>query len=67
MKESLKLTLIVCMFQQSIFAKAAEKKWRDPFKYKSCVLLLGTFHTIMMYMNVISKRFKDTGSRDVLI
>ena len=66
-KESLKLSGIVCVFDQSIFAKAADMKWRDPFKYKSCVLLLGTFHTIMTYMNVISKRFKDAGLRDVLI
>ena len=67
MKESLKLSGIVCVFDQSTFAKAAEIKWRDTFKYKSCVLLLGTFHTIMMYMNVICKRFKDAGLRDVLI
>ena len=66
-KESLKLSEKVCVFDQSIFAKAAEIKWRDPFKYKSCVLLLGTVHTIMTYMNVISKRFKDAGLRDVLI
>ena len=66
-KESLKLSGIVCVFDQSIFAKAAEIKWRDPSKYKNRVLLLGTFHTIMTYMNVISKRFKDTGLRDVLI
>ena len=65
--ESLKLSGIVCVFDQSIFAKAAEIKWMDPSKYKSCVLLLGTFHTIMMYMNVISKRFKDAGLRDVFM
>ena len=67
MKESWKLSGIVCVFDQSIFAKAAEIKWRDPSKYKTCVLLLGTFHTIMMYMNVISERFNDVGLRDVLI
>ena len=67
MKESLKFNGIVCVFDQSIFAKAVEIKWRDPSKYKSGVLLLGTFHTIMMYINVISKRFKDAGLRDVLV
>ena len=66
MKESLKLSGIVCVFDQSIFAKAMEIKWRDPSKYKSCIPLLGTFHT-MIYMNKISKRFKDAGLRDVLI
>ena len=67
MKESLKLSGRVCVFDQSIFAKAAEIKWRDPSKCKSCVQLLDTFHTIMMYMNVINKRSKDAGLRDILI
>ena len=67
MKESLKLSGIMCIFDQSNFAKAAETKRRDPSKFKSSVLLLGTFHTIMMYINVISKRFIDAGLRNVLI
>ena len=58
MKESLKLSRIVCVFDESIFAKAVEIKWRDLSIYKSSVLLLGTFHTIMMNKNVISKIFK---------
>lgn len=66
MKDSLKLSGMMCVFDQSIFAKAGEIKWRDPSKCKSCILLLGRCHTIMMYMNVISKRFKDAPLQDVL-
>ena len=66
-KESLRLSKIVCILHQSNFAKAVEIKQRDPSKYKSCILLLGTFHTIMMYMNAIRKSFKDARLRDVLI
>ena len=66
-KESLILSGIVCVFDQSIFAKAAEIKWKHPDKFKSCILMLGTFHMIMMFLSVISKRFKDAGLRDVLV
>lgn len=33
---------------------------------KEFILMLGTFHTIMIYMTVISKLFKDAEVRDVL-
>ena len=29
--------------------------------------MMGMFHTIMMYMHTLSKRFSDAGLRDVLI
>ena len=29
--------------------------------------MLGIFHMIMMYMGVMSKRFKDAGLRDILV
>ena len=34
MKKPLKLSWIVCVFDQSVFTKKAEIKWRDPSKYK---------------------------------
>ena len=54
-KESLKLPEIVCVFDQAIFAKAAGNHQ------------IGTFHLIMMYMSILSKRFKDGGLFDVLV
>ena len=67
MKEHMSLSCIVCVFDQSMFAKAVEIKWKEPEKFKHCVIMLGTFHTIMMFMAVISKRFKDAGLRDILV
>ena len=66
MKEPLKLSWIVCVFDQSVFTKKAELNGGILLN-TSCSLLLGTLHAIMMYMSVISKRFKDAELRDVLI
>ena len=67
LKDHLKLSSIVCVFDQSIFAKAMEIKWKNSEKYKDCIIMLGTFHTIMMFMAIIYKRFKDAGLKDVMI
>ena len=66
-KEKLNLDVIVCVFDQAMYAKAVEIKWKDPIKYKSCIIMLGMFHMLMMYLGIIGKRFKDAGMRDVLI
>ena len=50
MKDALKISEIVYVFDQSIFAKAAQIKWNSPEKYKDCVLVLGAFHIIMSFM-----------------
>ena len=57
----LKLPEIVCIFDQAIYAKAAEIKWKSPEKFETVIIMLGTFHLIMMYMSILSKRFKDAG------
>ena len=66
-KTSLNLNSIVCVFDQSIFAKGMEIKWKEPTKFQNCLIMLGTFHAIMMFMAVIYKRFKDVGLRDLVI
>ena len=67
MKDALKISEIVCVFDQSIFAKAAEMKCKSPEKYKDCVLVLGAFHMIMSFMSILAKRFGDAGLRDTLV
>ena len=63
----MKLSAIVCIFDQAIYAKAVEIKWKMPNQYKDCILMLGVFHMLMMYLGIIGKRLKDAGLRDVLI
>ena len=65
--DSLHLTSIVCVFDQAIYSKAVEIKWKEPEKFRSCVLMMGMFHTTMMHMGILSNRFKDAGLRDLLI
>ena len=38
-----------------------EIKWKDQEKFKPCIIMLGIFHTIMMYLGIIGKRFGDGG------
>ena len=66
-KERLKLKSIVCVFNQAIYAKAVEIKWKKMDQFKDCVVMLGIFHLRMMYLGIIGKRFKDAGLRDVLV
>ena len=64
---SLNLKSIVCVFDQAIYSKAIEIKWKEQEKCSSCILMMGMFHMLMMYMHILSKRFSDTGVCDVLI
>ena len=66
-KERLKLKSIVCVFDQAIYAKAVEIKWKKMDQFKDCVVILGIFHLLMMYLRIIGKRFKDAGLWNVLV
>ena len=65
--ESLKLTSIVCVFDQVIYSKAIKIKWKEKQKFNGCVLMMGMFHMLMMFMHILSERFSVAGLRDVLI
>ena len=65
--ESLKLSSIVCLFDQAIYSKAIKIKSKEKEKFKNIVLMMGIFHKITMYIHILSKRFCDAGLRDVLI
>ena len=67
MKTSLNLKSIVCLFDRSIFAKTTEIKWKEHTKFQDCLIMLGKFHTIMMFMTVIYNRFIDAALRDLVI
>ena len=59
---------IVCVFDQAIYSKACQIKWKGPEKFQSCLLMMGIFHTmIMMFMHILFKRFGDAGMQDALI
>ena len=66
-KDSPKLLSIVCVFDKAISVKAVEIKWKSQEIFRSCVIMLGKFHTLMMYLGIIGKRFGDAGYRDLLV
>ena len=65
-KDSLHLSSIVCVFDEAIYAKAVEIKWKSPEVFQSCIIMLGIFHTLM-FLGIIGKRFGDGGYRDMLV
>ena len=66
-KEKLGLSSMVCVYDQAIFAKAIEIKFKEKEKFKSLVLMMGGFHTLKMFLGVIDTRFKAAGLQDILI
>ena len=58
---------VVCVFNQALYSKACEIKWRKPEKIKCCVLMMGIFHLLMVYMTILNKQFGDVGLGDALL
>lgn len=66
-KETLKLQAIVVVFDQALYAKATEIKWKHTERFESIVLRMGVFHTICTFLGIIGKRFQDAGLKDICI
>ena len=66
-KDSLKLQSIVVVFDQALYAKATEIKWKHKEKFSNLILRVGVFHTICTLLGIIGKRFQDAGLRDICI
>ena len=65
--DQLHLVAIVCVFDQTIYSKACEIKWKEAEKSQNYVLMLGIFHLLMMYTGILNKRFSVSGLKDALI
>lgn len=66
-KATLKLESIVVVFDQALYAKATDIKWKHRARFNDLVLRMGVFHTICTFLSVIGKRFQDAGLKDVCI
>jgi len=64
--QSLQLNKIVCVFDQALYAKAAEVLWKQE-KFKNIIIRMGVFHTIGNLLSTIGKRFQDAGLRDLCV
>ena len=58
---------VVYVFDQAIYSKACQIKWKEPEMFQSCQLMMEIFHTMMMFMQILFKRFGDAGMKDALI
>ena len=65
--ESLHLVSILCVFDQAIYSKACEIKWKEPLKFRNYLLMMGIFHLLRNYMGVLKKRFYEAGMKDFFL
>ncbi|XP_016111421.1 uncharacterized protein [Sinocyclocheilus grahami] len=65
--DQLELDHIVLVFDQAIYAKAQQIRWKNNDFTQRIVIRLGEFHTCMSYLSILGKRFGDAGLQDILI
>ena len=65
--DQLELDHIVLVFDQAIYAKAQQIRWKNDDFTKRLEVRLGEFHTCMSYLSILGKRFGDAGLQDILI
>lgn len=63
----LQIDNVVLVMDQAIYSKAQQIKWQNEDFQKRLVTRLGEFHTIMAFLSVIGKRFRDAGLQDIFI
>ena len=66
-KDTLKLQAIVVVFDQTLYAKAAEIKRKHTERFRSIVLRMGAFHAMCTFLGIIDKIFQDVGLNDICI
>ena len=58
---------VVCVFDQAIYSKDIEIKWKEKEKFKNAVLLMVILYTVTKYMHVFSQRYSHLGLCGILI
>ena len=66
-RDYLNLDKIVVVFDQALYAKAAEIVWKHTVMYQNVILRMGGFHTICNLLSIIGKRFQDGGLESIII
>lgn len=66
-KAELDLEEIVCVFDQALYAKAMEIKWKNNEMFEKVVIRMGAFHTLCNLLSIIGKRFASAGLRDLAV
>ena len=66
-QKQLEIDKLVCVYNQVIYVKAMEIQLKELEKFSSLFLMMGTFPILLMFLEIIGTRFKDTGMRDTFI
>ena len=66
-RKELLLETIVVVMDQALFAKAAEKVWKQRELFSNILLRMGAFHTLSNALSILGKRFWDAGLKDICI
>lgn len=65
--DKLKLDSICVVFDQALYAKAQQVRWKNPMMTRKLILRMGEFHTCMCFLSAIGKICKGSGLEDILI
>ena len=61
--DSLELQHCVLVFDEALYAKIQQIRWKEQIFYDRFVVRLGEFHATMCYLSAISKIFQEGGLR----
>ena len=67
MAKKLEIDVIVVVFDQAIYSKAQQIRWKTPDFQQVLVIRMGEFHTTMAFLAMLGKRVELSGFEDVLI
>ncbi|CAL1293796.1 unnamed protein product [Larinioides sclopetarius] len=65
--DEFKLSTIVVVMDQALYSKAQQIRWSNKEYEERIILRLGEFHTLMSFLAIIGKRFRDAGLEDIFI
>lgn len=65
--DQLNLKKIVLVFDQAIYAKIQELRWKHHIYAERTIVRMGEFHTIMSYLSILGKRFNSGGLGDIMV
>ena len=58
---------VITTFDLGVCMKAFPLVWNSPDKYKSHIILIGTFHLVCAYMKMMGKKMAGSGLSDILL
>ena len=65
--DKLEIDSLVLVSDQAIYSKIQQIRWKNDVFNQRLVVRLGEFHTVMAFLSVIGKRFKDAGLINIII